>query len=153
VVHGEEVGAVSSGVPGGIDDGFTVRRNFFMGGDSGVTIWLVFVSKMLMGEIGLVMAITVLTLELMGTKRSSVSLSSGSKCITTNGSGTGEYGGAAFDMGGYWVTLVGWLVAEHAAKGLLVGSLLTSLSVEDGGFDRLDELGLIILALRDPSVM
>jgi len=144
---------MSSGVPGGIDDGSTVPRNFFMGGGLGVIIWLVSVSKMLMGEIGLVMAITVLTLEVMGTERSSVSLSSVSKCITTNGSGTGEYGGAASDMGEYWVTLVGWLVAEHPAKGLLVESSLTSSSVEDGDFDLLDELGLITLALCDPSVM
>jgi len=48
-----------SGVPGGIDDGSTVTRNFFMGGGSGVTIWLVIVSEMLLAESGLVMAITV----------------------------------------------------------------------------------------------
>jgi len=145
--------AVSGGVPGGIDDGSTVTRNFFMGGGSGVSIWLVSVSKILMEAIGLVMAITVMTLEVMGTERSSMSLSSVSKCIAKNGSGTGEYGGAASDMGEYWVTLVGWLVAEHPARGSLVGSSLTSSSVEDGGFNHLDELGLMTLALRDPSVM
>jgi len=53
----------------------------------------------------------------------------------------------------YWVTLVGWLVVEHSARGSWVGSSFTSSSVEDGGFDRLDELGLITLALCDPSVM
>jgi len=145
--------AVSSGVPGGIDDGSTVTRNFFMGSGSGVTIWLVSVSEMQMGKVGLVMAVTVLTLLMMGTKGSSVSLSSVSKCITTIGNGTGEYGWAASNVGKYWVTLVLWLVVEHQARSLLVGSSLTSWSVEDGGFVCLDELGLIILALCDPIVM
>jgi len=44
-------------------------------------------------------------------------------------------------------------LVEHPARGSLVGSSLTSSSVEDSGFDRLDELGLMTLALRDPSVV
>jgi len=44
-------------------------------------------------------------------------------------------------------------VVKHPASGSLVGSSLTSSSVEDGGLDRLDELGLMTLALRDPSMM
>jgi len=39
---------------------------------------------------------------------------------------------------------------EHPARGSLVGALLTSSSVEDGGLDCLVELGLLTLALRDP---
>jgi len=71
-----EVVAVSSRVPGRIDDGSTVTRNFFMGGGSGVTIWLVSVSEMQMGDVGSVLVVTVLTLVMMGTESSSVSLSS-----------------------------------------------------------------------------
>jgi len=98
--------AVSSGVPGGIDDGSSVTRNFFISGGPGVTIWLVSLSEMQMGEVGLVMAVTVLTLGMMGTKSSSVSQSSVSKCITTTGSSSGEYGWEASEMGEYLVTSV-----------------------------------------------
>jgi len=44
-------------------------------------------------------------------------------------------------------------LVEHPAKGSLVGTSLTSSSVEDGGLDCLNELGLKTLALRDPSVV
>jgi len=100
VVHGEVV-AVSSKVPGGIDDGSTVTRNFFMGGGLGVTSWLVSVSELQIRDVGLVMVVTVLTLVMMGTESSSVSLSSMSKGITTIGRGTGKDGWVASEMGEY----------------------------------------------------
>jgi len=50
-----------------------------MGGGPEVTDWLVSVSEMQMGDVGLVMAVTVLTLVMMGTEKSSASLSSVSK--------------------------------------------------------------------------
>jgi len=80
VVHGERVARTSS-VPGGIDNSLRVQNAN--------------------GKVGLVMAVTVLTLEIKGTESSSVSLLSVSKWITTIGSGTGEYGWAASDMGEY----------------------------------------------------
>jgi len=78
VVHGEVV-AVSSGVPAEIDDGSSVTRSFFMGGGPVVTDWLVFVSEKMIGDDGLVMAVTVLTVVMVGTKSSWLSLSSLSK--------------------------------------------------------------------------
>jgi len=100
VVHGEGV-AGPSGDPGGIDDGPSVTRNFFMGGGPVVSDWLVSVSEIQMGDDGLVMAVTVLTSVLMGTESSSVSLSSMSKGITTIGRGTGKDGWVASEMGEY----------------------------------------------------
>jgi len=70
-----------------------------------------------------------------------------------SGGDPGEYGGAASIVGEYWVTLIVWLLEERPAKRSLVGSSLTSSSIEDGDFDRLDELGLLTLVFRDPSVM
>jgi len=71
----------------------------------------------------------------------------------TTGCGTGEYGWVASDMGKYWVRLIGWLVVKHPASGSLVDSSMASLSVEESGLVRMDELSLVTLALRDPRVM
>jgi len=56
-----------------------MTRNFFMGGGPVMSDWLVSVSELQMGDDRLVMAVTVLTLVLIGTESSSVSLSSVSK--------------------------------------------------------------------------
>jgi len=56
-----------------------VTQNLFMGGGSEATDRVVSVSERMMGEDGLVMAGTVLTLVMMGTKSSCVSLSSVSR--------------------------------------------------------------------------
>jgi len=56
-------------------------------------------------------------------------------------------------MGEYWVTLVGWLVVKHPVSGSLEGSSVASSSVEESGLVRLDELGVMTLALRDARVM
>jgi len=78
VVHGEGA-AGTSDVLGGIDDGSSMTRNFFMGRGLVVSDCLVSVSEIQMGYDGLVMAVTVLTLVVMGTESFSVSLSSVSK--------------------------------------------------------------------------
>jgi len=69
------------------------------------------------------------------------------------GSGAGEYGWSASDMGEYWVTVVGWFAGEHPASSSFVVALVVSSSEEERGLARLNVLGGVTLALRDDRVM
>jgi len=70
-----------------------------MGGGPVVSDWMGSVSEIHMGDDRLVMAVTVLTLEVLVTESSSVSLLFVSRCITIGGRNTGEFGWVVSEMG------------------------------------------------------